>query len=255
MSSIIIFKSSFVHTLRSSVRLNLDKYLQDAPWAEDVMTAGGRDLQTGIDLGGSISLDLPEAGNLKDTENAIRFHKVLRQLTPLQARDPRLWTRMSHVDFWQYMRARWPVNRHMADKERAVRFVESRYFVPQSQSRALLRNGIARLWWTAQMSHDRERENPYELTAILLSMLDITQQILERGMGRADNVIKAFLEFLLRNSATLLTGGDLNRSRIRRLAKHLNMYGGVSVLDSLNKSDIMELLDAELNRAMHAEAS
>jgi hypothetical protein len=149
---------------------------------------------------------------------------------------------------------RWPVEKQMSNENRAVRFVESRYFVPQAQSRALLRNGIARLWWTAQLSHDPERGNPYELTTVLLSTLDITQQIVERGMGRANNIIKGFLEFLLRNSGTLLTGGDKNRARIRRLAIHLNMHGGVCVLDLLSQSEVISLLDGELSRILEAEA-
>ena len=255
MSSAVIFKSTLVYALRSSVRMNLKKYLQNDLWVAEVSTKSSRDMQTGVEITEPLCLDYPENGNLKDTENAIRFHKALRHLTPLQASDPRLWTRMTHVDFWQYMRMRWPVERHMINENRAVRFVESRYFVPQAQSRALIRNGIARLWWTAQLSHDPDRENPYELTTVLFSTLDITQQILERGMGRANNIIKGFLEFLLRNSGTLLTGGDKNRDRIRRLAKRLNMHGGVCVLDLLSRSEVIDLLDKELSRIHEAEAA
>ena len=255
MSSLAIFKSALVNALHSSVTTNLDKYLRDDVWVAEVSTKGNRDMQTGVELNELLYLDFPENGNLKDIENAIRFHKALRHLTPLQARDPRLWTRLAHMEFWPYMRLRWPVEKHMSNRDRAARFIESRYFVAQSQSRALLRNGVSRLWWTAQLSHDPDRDNPYELTRVLLSTLDITQQIVERGMGRASNIIRGFLEFLLRNSATLLTGGDRNRARIRRLAKHLNMYGGVCVLDLLSQGEVMDLLNKELARIIEAEAS
>lgn len=253
MSSLAIFKSALVNALHSSVTTNLDKYLRDDVWVAEVSTKGNRDMQTGVELNELLYLDFPENGNLKDIENAIRFHKALRHLTPLQARDPRLWTRLAHMEFWPYMRLRWPVEKHMSNRDRATRFIESRYFVAQSQSRALLRNGVARLWWTAQLSHDPDRDNPYELTTVLLSTLDITQQIVERGMGRASNIIRGFLEFLLRNGETLLTGGDMNRIRIRRLAKHLNMYGGVCVLDLLSQGEVMVLLNKELARILEAE--
>lgn len=98
------------------------------------------------------------------------------------------------------------------------------------------------------MSYDSDRENPYELTAVLLSTLDITQQILERGIGRAPNVILAFLEFLLRNKEVLLVGGNQNRIRIRRLAKFLNLHGGVSILDCLTKAEVIDLLQTEFPR-------
>jgi len=180
---------------------------------------------------------------------------MLRSLTPLQARDPRVWARLCHVECWDYMRARWPIEKFIPDQQKASRFVLARYFVSQSQSRALLRNGIARLWWTAQVSYDAERSNPYELTAVLLSSLDITQQILERGLGRAPNVIQAFLDFLLRNKSELLSGGNKNRVRIREVTKFLNLYGGVSILDCLSKSDIMNVLEKEFARMQKSELS
>jgi len=254
MSTLTIFKTSLVNALHGSLDANLDRYLRNDVWIADVSTRSTRDMPTSVEVSEPLFLDAPEDGNHRDIENAIRLHRALHHLTPLQARDPRLWTRLSHVEFWNYMRLRWPVERHMSNRDRAKRFVDSRYFVAQSQSRALLRHGIARLWWTGQLSHDPDRDNPYELTTVLLSTLDITQQIVERGMGRAPNIIKGFLEFLLQNRATLLTGGNVNRVRIRRLAKHLNMYGGVSVLDLLSQGEVMDLLNTELARTLDAEA-
>ncbi len=255
MSALTIFKSTFVNALRSSIAANLDKYLRDDVWVSETSTRSAREMQTGVEVAELLSLELPVDGDHKDTENAIRFHKALRHLTPLQARDPRLWTRLAHVEFWPYMRLRWDASKHMANRDRAARFVETRYFVAQSQSRALLRHGIARLWWTAELSHDPDRENPYELTTVLLSTLDITQQIVERGMGRAKNIIRGFLAFLLANSEMLLTGGDKNRARIRRLAKHLNMYGGVCLLDLLSKAEVMDVLAKELDRIQASESA
>jgi hypothetical protein len=253
MNSLTIFKSTFVNALRGSISANLDKYFRDDIWVSEVSTRSAREMQTSVEVAEPLSLELPVDGDYKDTENAIRFHRALQHLTPLQARDPRLWTRLAHVELWPYMRVRWDAAKHMADRGRAARFVESRYFVAQSQSRALLRHGIARLWWTAHLSHDPDRENPYELTTVLLSTLDITQQIVERGMGRADNIIKGFLAFLLGNGGVLLSGGDKNRTRIRRLAKHLNMLGGVCVLDLLTHAEVAEVLDKELVRILASE--
>jgi hypothetical protein len=245
-----IFKETFVNSLRGSVRANLPKYGEDNAWASELGLRSQRDLETSVELKAPLELLEPTNGDLKDIENAIRVHKALPHLTPLQARDPRLWTRLGHVEGWAYMRKRWPIEKHTKDQGEATRFIESRYFVTQAQSRALLRNGIARLWWTAKVSHDPARDNPYELATVLLSTLDITQQILERGIGRAPSVLMGFLEFLNRNKELLLTGGDENRIRIRRFAKFLNMYGGVCILDSLSQPQIMALLEAELARIL-----
>ncbi len=255
MPTVVIFKESFVHSLRGSVRANLKKYGDNDPWVSDIGVKGQREIETTLELKEPFELLEPVNGDLKDIENAIRVHKALPHLTPLQARDPRLWTRLTHVEAWPYMRKRWPVEKHIKDEGKAARFIESRYFVAQAQSRALLRNGVARLWWTAKVSQDPARDNPYELAAVLLSTLDITQQILERGIGRAPAVLMGFLEFLNRNKELLLTGGDENRVRIRRLAIFLNMHGGVCILDSLSQPQIMALLETELARILASESS
>jgi hypothetical protein len=89
---------------------------------------------------------------------------------------------------------------------------------------------------------------------VLLSTLDITQHILERNMGRGPEILTGFLEFLLQNKSELLTGGDKNRDRIRRLAKFLTMYGGVCLLDCLSQTDIVKLLSAEFAKTLASEA-
>jgi hypothetical protein len=118
------------------------------------------------------------------------------------------------------------------------------------RGRAFAPRAPPRRFAVGKVSHDPARDNPYELAAVLLSTLDITQQILERGIGRAPVVLMGFLEFLNRNKELLLSGGDGNRIRIRRLAKFLNMHGGVCILDSLSQPQIMARLEAELARIL-----
>jgi hypothetical protein len=45
-----------------------------------------------------IELALPDGDNLKDVANAIRMHTALPESTPAQARDPRFWTHLTHVE-------------------------------------------------------------------------------------------------------------------------------------------------------------
>jgi len=253
VSYLTIFRSSFVENLKTNIAANHGKYYRDDRWVLEHGTKATREIETRVELKSSLNLIEPDGEDLKDLENAIRVHKALRLLTPLQARDPRVWTELAHVEGWPYMRVRWELERTKKDVDKGVRFIATRYFVTQSESRALLRNGIARLWWTAHLTHDADRDNPYELTGVLFSTLDITQTILERSMGRANVVLTGFLEFLLRNRTTLLTGGDSNRLRIRRLAKFLNMYGGVCLLDCLTQTELIKLLGAELERILASE--
>jgi hypothetical protein len=243
-----IFRESFVDRLQNSVRMNERKYKQDKLWVEEFADGGSWEINTHLEPADEFKLLNPQREDFKDLENSIRLYKALSFLTPLQARDPRLWTRLAHVEFWPYMRKRWDIERYNYDPGKVERFIVSRYFVAQNQSRALLRHGIARLWWYARITHDSERKNPFELTAVLLDQLDITQQILERNLGRARQVTMGFLEFLLRHRKELLGPGDGKRIQIRHLAKQLNLYGGITLLDCLTQTEIMAFLEGEYKR-------
>lgn len=242
-----IFSQPFVAILRSQIAHNLDTYSAPSPWALTVEYSGQKSLPTRYSWEPSaINLIPPDDGaRNNDAQNAIALHRHLNFLTAAQAADERLWCRLAHVEFWQYMRARWPAER-FPDLERAERFVAARYFVPQSQGRALLRNGIARLWWSAHLTYDRHRDNPYELTDILLSRLDIAKNILERSLGRSRVVLIGFLDFLRQNGSRLLIGGERSRSEIRILSRLLNLLGGVNLLDALTEEQVVSLLNQEL---------
>lgn len=63
------------------------------------------------------------------------------------------------------------VEKYLADPPKAERNIRARYFVSKTESRALLRNGVARLWWSARLSYVPGRDNPYELTSVLFTYL------------------------------------------------------------------------------------
>jgi Family of unknown function (DUF6339) len=243
-----IFRENFVNRLRAAIRQNLPLYRSNECWIESISGGATASFETNVEPLEELTLSEPDEEDFKDVENAIHLHRSLSFLTPLQARDPRLWTKLAHVECWDYMRKRWDVERYGRDKGKVERFVLSRYFVAQNQSRALLRNGLARLWWYGHVTHDAERENPYELTGVLLSTLDIAQQILERNFGRIEHVRTGFLEFLLTNKKKLLGPGDKKRMYIRQLAKYLNLRGGVTLLDSLRKSEVADFLGEDFSR-------
>jgi hypothetical protein len=240
-----VFRERFLQELQSRVPDNLSRYRRNKSFIASGELAKAS-IATKLDIDKVVLLE-PDGEDLKDLENSIRMHKALPALTPLQARDPRLWVRLAHVELWQYMRRRWEVERYRDDAAKSNRFVINRYFVSQTQGRALIRHGIARLWWYAHLTHDPDRNNPYELTSALLATLDITQQLVERNYGRSRSVLGAFLDFLMQNPGLMDSGGS-SRALIRDLAKQLNLYGGVALLDCLTKSQITAILEEEMGR-------
>lgn len=200
-------------------------------------------IETNISVDNIPILKLSEGSKHSDLENSISLFSAYKNLTHHQATSEAFWSFMTHVQYWEYMQKRWPVSNNTSDNN--VDYIKYHYFFGFGTDRALIRNGIARLWWYAKLTFDETSDNPFRLTEILLSKLDITQGLLERAWGRNNNILRAFLEFLS-ETPTLTTGGANNRERTRYLYKSLTLEGGVSVIDFLSKDDIKSFLSRKL---------
>lgn len=193
-------------------------------------------------------LKFPEGIKKYDLENSIALFNAYPNLTFHQATSENLWCYMTHVQYWEYMRRRWPIDKKQEDeetgekKETPVEYIRSRYFLKTSNDRSLVRNGLARLWWYAKLTYDEADDQPFRLTGILLSQLDIAQGLLERSWGRNRNILHGYLEFLALNPE-LKGGSEANRKRTRFLYKSLTLEGGINILDVRSKEEIMSFLE------------
>ena len=233
-------KSTFLEQLKHDVPRNVDFYSSPAPWLETYAKSQRYALETNLRLPPNFKLHPPTAdGERRDIENVRLVYDALRDLTPVQASDPRFWTFLTHITFWEYMRARWDVN--SVKDEQKVEYILGHYFVRTGSSRSLIRNGIASLWWYGYLTYDPERRNPYELTSILLKKLDIARNLLERNLGRNRLILHSFLEFLLEHPE-MTDAGNQGRKAVRSLVKSMNVQGGVCILDDLNRREFKGML-------------
>lgn len=240
MSKLKVLTDQGLDLLRTEIPSHLKHYKRANPWlAQQLKRVRPFETTGQIEFAKPLVLVPSEGKKHFDIENSIRMHQALPSLSRLDARNPRLWAHVCHSVLWSYMRTRWPVEKEWADKAKAQRYVLTHYFVPNSSSRHLLRNGAARLWWYAHLTHDPSRKkDPYVLTRTLLSRLDITQQILERAMGRCDLIRHRFLDFINSNQDICLHQGNRSRDLVRHLARSLNFHGGVCLLDSMTRRDL-----------------
>lgn len=181
-----------------------------------------------------IELIIPTGNDKKDLENTKILYDAYRELTPTQASDSRLWTYLTHVTYWDYMKARWPLKEAKKPNNR----IRDRYFLRRLNLEALTRNGLSRLWWYGFLTYDENRTNPWELTEVLLSRADLAVGITERGLGCNTNIRTAVLEFLIENP-------EIKKSEIysRNILVKLNLVGGVKNLPYLEVSEIKEILN------------
>jgi len=177
-----------------------------------------------------------------DEKNTISLHSALKSLTRRQAASISIWLWLTHFRYWEYMQKRWHgVNDKNGQKLKS--YIETRYLLFSNSSRALFRNGISRLWWYGEISFNEQDQ--YLNTSLMLEKLDITQNLVERTIGRIPAATEAIFSLLLKRKKYYLTGkANTGRLRIRNLIKNLGWHGTKELLDVKTKSEIENLLES-----------
>lgn len=236
-------ESNYLDQLKVNVKINIERYLEDNTWIDSYFEGQEWSRPTKFSIH-EVDLLLPQSSTVHyDFENTKRLYSAFKGLNISQAIDERLWVYLTHKVFWKYMKKRWSVESYMEKEDPSV-IIKERYFFMANKDRALTRNGISRLWWYGYISYDETRDDPFELTKMLLSKLDITQNVIERSFSRNPMITKSILSFLVKFDNLGVEGP--NRNEFRELMKFLNQLGGVTVLDTFIQEELEQLLEDEL---------
>ena len=232
-------KQKALDSLQKDIADNIEKYQSAPQWIDQYFVdkeAPKYYFDTGIEVP---DYQLIIGGPETDFLNArIVFEAFKDKLNPLQASDLRLWAYLAHVEHWDYMQNRWKIDApdeegdesddgKKSPRDKAVDRVKTRYFFGASRGKAFVRQGIARLFWSAYLTYDEENDNPYEYTEFFFSKQDIFTSITERSYARNKVLILAALKVLKKNP-------ELSRSDIRLFLAKLNQAGAITVLDFLD---------------------
>jgi hypothetical protein len=183
-------------------------------------------------------LIMPVADNNYDLENAKILFGAYKSMRPVDATDVRIWTYLSHVTYWKYMRIRRPVEKQPTEKRAG--YVLQHWFIESLSPGSLMRQDIAMLWWAVYMTYDESRKNPYELTEELFSMLDYTRHLLPGIQGRSINFTHAILEFVIENKDLF---SKHKESRVRFIMRKANYIAGYKNFNILDKKEIKLIFD------------
>jgi Family of unknown function (DUF6339) len=246
MSKLTFLKQTSLDRLQANINANQHRYSENAPWLSSYFSGTSWLLESNVLQAPPFQLQIPTSKTeLFDLENTRIVYDALRHLTPLQASNARIWAHMTHVTHWEYMRKRWPIEQYLG-KQHLRENIQERYFFMPNRSPALIRNGMARLWWYGYCSYDKSREDPYELTTALLKTLDVSQSILERAFSLNTNVTKAVLGVLLEREKT--GKAFYVREKVRDLAKYIVQIGGVTIIDALEEPDLRNLVEEKIEQ-------
>ena len=233
-----LFRSTYVEKLKSNLKNNNgEAYLSSTFRHDEKEVLENTTISTEYP-----ELIMPEANNNHDFENAKIIFDTYKEMTPVQATDVRIWTYLTHVTYWEYMQKRRPV--HEQQEQKRVSYILQHWFIENLNSSNLMRNDISLLWWAAYLTYDQDRENPYELTEELFSMLDYTRHLLPGTQGRSRNFVQALLEFVIENKDIFK---NYKESKVRFLMRKANYVSGYKNFPAIPKGTIKAIFRQYIN--------
>jgi hypothetical protein len=236
MKKISLFKEKAVNELFEKVSENLESY-----------RSGGFDHLLDANLFLDYSIDLSEeiaksVSCSEDDHNEVgccmALHTSLIGVTPYLARDERLWARLSHIEFLNYARSRWPIPN---DDHKAVDHIKTHFFA--RGSRGVERdNAISRLWWMAQICSKVKNLTLEQSLTAFLHQSDVRANIIERpSTSQNPTVISAVVNKLHQSYI-----GDKRlheRETFRQLMKKMNLEGGMRLFEALDEDTVISFID------------
>lgn len=253
---ICVLKQASVDKLRAGIKDNIEMY--ESPTPDFAKIFGGEDYARttsikvcGDDLRGCFGAENydtqdKDAIRLKDPFRCEAIYAALKNLTPQQATDERLWTYLTHFVFWDYARARWPLSSKKKEEDK-IQHIKSHYFM--GGLRGMVRdNAISRLWWMAHVCDRAKKFSLADSLGALLLQEDVRKEIMERAtFCRSAPIFNSLMKFMMlsfKNIPNPKTHESSlhQRENFRKLCKQLNRVGGVRVLDSLEQSKLDDLI-------------
>jgi len=243
---LFILKQKSVRALREQISNNLALYESENPEWANVL---GTDylIETSVEINGSIDAcfasenfrTMKKEDVQKDEADASRcvaIYNALKNLTPQEAADERVWTYLTHFVFWDYARARWPLPKN---QDKKIQSIKSHFFLEGVRGMAH-DNAISRLWWTAHVCNRVKNCTLEKALKALLHKEDVRKEVMTRPtFCSSEPILNALMKYLVQSYES--TAKKLHdRETFRQLGKQLNRDGGKIILDSLAQKQLDE---------------
>ena len=236
MSKQKVFTDTYIVKLRSDIEKNLENYFSDTFPIEEVDEEGRNNV---IDSRFNCNDHLLDKMMMSNTaEAAIELYKAFPNLTPAEAAQKNLWSYLSHVDLFPYMKT-------ITRQAKTVGAIEDNYFgAPTKQA-------LSSLWWIVYLTVDNtieDKDAQYKYTRFLLENghSDLALLMSQSTLFRCRSFSKGVLQFLMDNdySSNLIAVG-------RYIIPYYNKKGGRVQLASWNWKDFYD--DLSLKKEMLKE--
>lgn len=236
--------------LRTNIRSNLELYrssgfqhLKDEPsWDIDLKIDYDQDLLS--------TLDLTQQHNIVDIDrkNSLIVGQALCGLTPSLANEELVWVRISHLDAFDYSKARW-LNTTSED-DALVSSIQAHLFAP-TQTAIRDDHSVSRLWWNHHIAKCCMPDDVEKALRLMLKTADIRSNFVERiWMSSRRKIAGSILRAIDQKSEITATEDDF-----RTFMKIINKFGGGIVFEALTDDEANEFVKECCDRMIGAKAA
>lgn len=185
-----------------------------------------------------------QGGRMRDgaveASNAVAVYEFLGPMRKAQAADPRLWTYLTFVTYRDYMAKRWDPESAQSWRNR----VRDRWLITSSKRASLIRNGIARLWWVAQLTYDQDLIHPHSAETkdhhayaeVAFAREDRLLQLFDREVAGIPGLVFHTLESIR------ITPGLSTQEAVRDLLIDLTRESGFREIAALPDAELAQLV-------------
>lgn len=239
MTALLHLDEATLSALHEAVPQNVDRY-RGKGFAEYANEPGWRLPVEGVrpDLDALAALDGTTRSAEADLANSRIVREALKELTPSLANEDRLWTRLAHIECFEYSVARWLDTDPEVPDEAVAKAAELHFFAGR-QTQVRDDHAISRLWWNGFIAGKCYPDDPDHGLELLLRSADIRQNLIERPWLVSRPKIASGIFRKMERSPEI--AGTLENFRV--FMKSLNLRGGGVVFEAMTESEIDRFMD------------
>lgn len=188
-------------------------------------------------------LDYSLDKNVSDRKNIEILHDALKNLTPSNALDERLWAGMLFGQLWAFVKYRRAEELASGEEQKIL----NSFFFMRGTKRSCFINCLSRLWWTGFLLYDLKSENRYAAIDLICENAYPSTILLFASNNFVSNkeLALGIIDCLRDLKAS---GHQIKRAHFVQATKYLNCLGGVVLLDTITREEVKDIIAKHLNK-------
>lgn len=237
MSKLYIVREDSLNQMKLEIPDKIDEYKKgEYPCFDSSQLSEVRGIQIPDDLENRM------IGEIKRDNSRLNLFepaKILREsllISPLLASEESVWVYLTHGPLQKFTHTVWDFSQ-LSEDQSEENYIHKHWFL--SSASDMMRNALASLWWSIELSRLNDEEDPYRLSRVLFSNYTLRVVSFAQVL-RQRNVLRGILEWIDKN---IELQDEALEQRGIFIAKYLNQLAGIKQLTALKFSDIEELID------------